>query len=618
MAATGEVRQDKLNRKPLPTPELAEMPEDLHDRPAVPVAEEPAPLGAGIDFSDPNSPLAPFYLRTTHILAIALLGIVFVLVSHVPLWHTDVWGHLRYGQWMVEHRAIPDREPFCPWWDGRIPFSQFYTLTQLAMYETYAFGERIAGGDDLHRMMGGVEFLRMLHAGLTTAKLTVLLFVFLRLSGSWRIALLALAAVVIFDFLTWFVFRPQTFAQLGFALLLLPLSRPVLSKRAVAIIPAGLVLWANGHGSYVVAFALFAAVLLGRLIEVALDPKTRFTPWNDPQVVRLAMVLALSVVGVGLLNPYGFDLYSRTLQFATHPSLQGGVGEWKPLSFLWGWGKDSDAGLHWIFIASLLGIVLTQVASRQAIPPHRLVVLLMFGLGLALQQRFAIWWAMIVPWVLVPLWTDLAKHWPAKWTPAPSVPSFRKTAVAFVLLFALFMWSGPAGWFITGGPTALSAVPDNPQQPFSLSPGTPWELAREVRRPGSSDAPWAKAMTDIMKRSYPEGKFTGTIMATPMQGDYLMWALAPDVPVTYSHMHLFHPDYWTELGIVGRGEPGWSDVLEKYRVNLIVVEAQYGPRLRQQLQKTKGWTILLDETDDAVKKPIALTRQLIAIRNDPL
>ena len=107
------------------------------------------------------------------------------------------------------------------------------------------------------------------------------------------------------------------------------------------------------------------------------------------------------------------------------------------------------------------------------------------------------------------------------------------------------------------------------------------------------------------------------LLATPMQGDYLMWALAPEVPVTYSHMHLFHPDYWDELATVGQGRPGWMDVLEKYRVNLIVIEAQYGPRLRQQLQKTKGWTILLDETDDP-KKPVALTRQLIAIRNEPL
>ena len=77
-------------------------------------------------------------------------------------------------------------------------------------------------------------------------------------------------------------------------------------------------------------------------------------------------------------------------------------------------------------------------------------------------------------------------------------------------------------------------------------------------------------------------------MATPMQGDYLMWALAPDVPVTYSHMHLFHPDYWEELAVVGQGRPGWRDVIEKYRVNLIIVEAQYWPEVARTTAEVQG------------------------------
>src|SRR3954468_7281179 len=89
--------------------------------------ETPAPYGAGIDFTDPNSPLAPYYLKTVHLLAIAFLGVVFVLASHFPLWHTAVWGHMKSGRWRGEHGRIRDREPFCPWWDGRVPFTQYYT-----------------------------------------------------------------------------------------------------------------------------------------------------------------------------------------------------------------------------------------------------------------------------------------------------------------------------------------------------------------------------------------------------------------------------------------------------------------------------------------------------------
>ncbi len=581
------------------------MPSTRSSRPWIPKPEfdSDLPLGAGIDFSDPNSPLAPFYLRTVHLVAVGLLGFFFVIATFFPLWHTDVWGHMRYGQWMVEHRAIPDREPFCPWWDGRIPFTQFYTLTQLCMYGAYAAGERLAGGDDLQQMAGGVEMLRLLHALLTTARLGILLAVFLRLSRSWPVSLLGVVAVSLLDLSNLAVFRPQTFGELGFALLLLPLSRPTLSRRALVLIPALLVVWANGHGSYVVAFVLLGAVLLGRLAELATSSEARVWPWRDSQTIRLLAALVLSITAVGLLNPYGFGLYTRTAALTSHSSLSAAVTEWQPLMFSWA------KGWHWVFMFSLAAIALTQLASRRPIPPHHLAVLLIFGVGAAVQNRFVIWWAMLVPWVLVPRWADLAAHWPARLTPTPSIPSFRKTAVAVALLFAIFMWSGPAGWAVSGSPASIGSA---------VSDGTPWELAREINLPGSGEAAWTHEMEKVLQEHYPGKVFTGTIMATPMQGDYLMWALAPRVPVTYSFIHLFHPDYWEELGLVGRGDPGWADVLEKYRVNLLIVEAEYAAQLRGHLQKSTGWKILLDETGDSAGKRDPLTRQLIAIRINPL
>jgi hypothetical protein len=564
--------------------------------------EIPVPYGAGFDFADPNSPLAPYYLKTVHLLAIAFLGVVFVLATHFPLWHTDVWGHMKYGQWMVEHGRIPDREPFCPWWDGRVPFTQYYTWTQLVMYGGYAGGAALAGGDEVRRMAGGVEMLRLEHALLTVARFAVMLLVFLRAGGSWRVALLGLVAVAFLDLSNLAVFRPQTFAQLLFALLLVPLTRPVLSRRGMVLIPLLAVLWANGHGSYVVLFALLGTVLLGRTIE-CLTASPRVAPWYDPQVIRLGVTLAASLVGVGLLNPYGFELYTRTVQLAGHPSLQMAVTEWQPLTFAW------DRGWHWVYMGSLVVIALTQLACKTPIQAGHLTLLVVFGIGAALQNRFLIWWAMLVPWVLVPRWVELARDWPARWTPAPSVPTFRKTAIAAVLLFATFTWSGPAGWVMFGNPAEVETA---------VSKGTPWQVARQVSRPNDPAAAWNPELAEVIKTRYPGGKFTGTIMATPMQGDYLMWALAPDVPVTYAHIHLFHPDYWDELGVVGRGDPGWADVLDKYRVNLLVVEADYATKLREHLKNSKTWKVLLDEHMDAAAKPEPLTRQLIAVRLNPL
>jgi|GEM_PF-890702 hypothetical protein len=560
-------------------------------------------VGAGIDFSDPNSPLAPLYLKTVHLLAIGLLGFIFVVTSWFPLWHTDVWGHLKYGQWMVEHRQIPDREPFCPWWDGRVEFTQFYTLSQLLMYGVYSLGERLANGDELRQMAGGVEMIRLLHALLAVLRFAILLAVFLRSSGSWPISLAGLLAVLLLDLSNLAVFRPQSFGQVFFALLLWPLSAAVLSRRAMLAIPVLAALWANTHGSFMICLFLLGSLTAGRLLELLVRYEPKTWPWNDLLFLRLAATTILSYLAIGLLNPYGFSLYERAAALASNPVLLAAITEWQPLVFRW------DKGWHWVFMISLVVIGLTQLFCREPIPPRQMMTLLLFATAVAVQNRFIIWWAMLVPWILVPRWTILAESWPARWTPAPSTPSFRKTALGMAMLFAIFMWSANSGWLITGEPTPVE---------HSTSRGTPWPLALQLKHPDGDEYARNQELARILQEQYPGGRFRGTILATPMQGDYLMWAVAPEIPVTYAHIHLFHPDYWEELGTVNVAGPGWWDILEKYQVNLIAMESDYAPKLREALHQSPEWKIVLDEYQDAKRKPEPLTRQLFAIRIKPI
>ncbi len=569
------------------------------EQPPTPTTE-PAPMrvGSGIDFSDPNSPLAPFYFRTIHIVAAAVIVIVFVLCSFFPLWHTDVWGHLKYGEWMIQNGRIPDREPFSPWWDGRQEFTQYYTITQAIMYWSYIAGERLAGGNEVQRMAGGIEMLRALHGVLTAARFLFMLFAFVRISKSWNLAVLGMFLMIFLDMSNIAVFRPQTFAQVFFAALLLPLSRDVLSKRSLILIPLLLVVWANSHGSYVVALVVLSIVLAGRAIEAYLrEPRVWF--WRDRACQRLALVLVVSALAIAFGNPYGPEFYRRTFALTQHPSLTGGVGEWKPLLFEWA------RGWHWIFMISVAVIALTQFFDRKRIPADQLLLVLAFGIGCGLQTRFVIWWALVLPWVLIARWAGMSSTISAN----TEKPNFRKTMLAVLLGWAFLMWSGLAGWLTQGKPQEVE---------LAASSGTPWQVAMQLKHPENEAFAYYPELTEILKKHYPNGRYTGSIMATPMQGDYLLWALAPDIPVTYAHIHLFHPDYWAEIGIVGQGRPGWWEILDKYSVNMIVVEAEFSKLLREQLQKSPGWKILVDETGDVQKKPNDLTRHLIAVRLEPM
>ena len=123
-------------------------------------AEEGLAVGAGIDFADPNAPLACFYLRASHVVAITILALVYLLLNHSPLWHTDFWGHLKFGEWIVQHGSIPDRDPFCPYADYPTPNLESSWLSQAVYYVVFHAGEILAGGEPLRQLAGGVDAVR--------------------------------------------------------------------------------------------------------------------------------------------------------------------------------------------------------------------------------------------------------------------------------------------------------------------------------------------------------------------------------------------------------------------------------------------------------------------------
>ena len=50
-------------------------------------------------------------MTPTSSLFVLLIGVVFALLASRPLWHTDLWDHLNYGQNILETRIISDTEP---------------------------------------------------------------------------------------------------------------------------------------------------------------------------------------------------------------------------------------------------------------------------------------------------------------------------------------------------------------------------------------------------------------------------------------------------------------------------------------------------------------------------
>jgi hypothetical protein len=532
----------------------------------------PPPAGPGFGWADPQSRLAPFYVGTSHIVAVVALALTFVGMSYIPLHHTDIWGHLRFGEYMVRQGALPRHEMFSGGHaDQEAPYINFQWLSQAGAFLIFDLGRRLAAPDFDNTLGGGAALLAATHAALVTLRLLLLLIAFHRLSGSLPLALAGVGLVLVMTFFNHLaIIRPQVVGEPFFAALLVPLSRSVLSRRALVLVPLLFIFWANSHGSFLVGLALPGLFLLGQLLTqvgqwrtarlqqpgVPAVPLLLLQLRQDRQLRRLAAVLLLSLLAAALVNPHGPALLLHSAALARHPNIRF-MEEWKRLPL------GSPSGV--VFLGSVLLLALLWFASPRRFTPTQMLLLVAFGWQAVSHARMLIWWIMIFAWVAVP-------HLEAAWRrflprPEPPPPDLRKTLLACLAGLVLLLWSAPVQWLVWG---------EAPRGSRRVSSVTPVEAAHYLRKQYERD----------------EGqRMTRCIFTSETLGDYLLWELRLDPPVRifcYTHVHLLRPEHWLECMQVKLADRGWQEVLDRHGVDFLVVEHDL-------YQQATGFSNLVDQ-----------------------
>src|SRR5713226_5498997 len=97
-----------------------------------------------------------YKLTSVHVAVAALLAFVFVVLSNSPVWHNDVWGHLRFGEYIVREHRLPEHEMFSgDYADQKRPYFNLQWLAQAGSYLVYETGARLVGGDTDRQLAGG-------------------------------------------------------------------------------------------------------------------------------------------------------------------------------------------------------------------------------------------------------------------------------------------------------------------------------------------------------------------------------------------------------------------------------------------------------------------------------
>lgn len=501
-----------------------------------------------------------FAIELRHLLAVAGFGLCFLYFNYIPLYCSDLWGHVSYGHWILEHRELPTEDPYVRLAEG-VPIVATAWLSQVLL----AVIERA----------GGVEGLSCAFA--ITVLLTFLLYarVFYLQTRRAGLACVGVFLVWLVDFTRHAVIRPEIFGTLCFACLLWLIvradpgdSEATSDSRSEDRVPWGLwfgipvlfVIWANLHGSFVVGFAVLGSFFLGRSLQVVWQARQLMAVFADKWVRRWLLLTELAVAA-SLINPYGMDLLIHTVLFSSNPNLND-ILEWFRLEMA------SLQGLAVGLSCLLLTVLLRHSHAR--VKPAFVVILLIVLTSVCLRIRMLTWYAPIVVLTIMPHLADvLGRMWKSQ-ASAPLASqglclrgeSFRYTLFAALSVWVCFAFS-PASCFVLGG------------------------KPRDLTQVYNSETP--RKITEYLRQHPPEGQ----IVNPQWWGDWLAWDGPPGLAVfmTTNAVHVVPSLVWRDYMVFATGQSGLERRLDRYRVTTIVVDIVRQEQLALQVRKLPGWKI---------------------------
>jgi hypothetical protein len=267
----------------------------------------------------------------------------------------DIWWHLRTGEWIIQHHAVPQVDPFSASLAGK-PWQAYSWLFELLVTKLY----RHLG------LVGIVAYTSTMVMAITVA----LYYLVKRLQPDFSLAVL-ITFISGFTIAHLYTPRPWMFTILFFVLELniLMQARRTGRIRELAWLPIIFALWANIHIEYIDGLLVLGLALsesiLSRWWSAA---ETRIKPgWMGAALLTSALAT--------LANPYGWRIYAVVFDYSSRLASTGGalnkVSELQAIPF-----RDVSDFL-------LLGLAL---ASAAALAWHRRLVV--FEVGLLLFAMF--------------------------------------------------------------------------------------------------------------------------------------------------------------------------------------------------------------------------------------
>ena len=463
---------------------------------------------------------------------------VFAMAARISV-DTDTWWHLRAGQWIWEHRAVPTVDPFSytrqgaawqyPGWIVEVPMYWIFSLlgpgglnlwTAAMVTLAFAFVWRTLSGGPFLRAF--VMILGVAASGVYWAARPYLV----------TFLLAAIYLCILEDF------RGKDYPS---------------GYRRIWWLPALMALWANSHGGFAVGFILLGVYFVG-CFRIVINGSRIGIAYSRMALRTLVPVSLVSILAV-CINPYGPVMLLYPFKTVGIGALQDYIQEWQSPNF----HSISVQPFAWLLLLTLGAV---GVSRRRISLVDLLLVSGFFYLGLLAGRNVALF-ALVAPMVitrhLAPVMEVLAWRIRLRSLPVGLVP--RGIALTNLLIAGLVLVA-------VGFKVALVYPLSANEDAFRI--GLPVGAVQYLR----------------------EAEPPGRLFNSYNWGAYLLWAL-PEHPVFVDgRTDLYNDEVIGEWLHAARAEEGWQGVLDRWDVRLILLEPSTPLVYRLEVN---GWRLLYSD-----------------------
>lgn len=283
--------------------------------PAQPVEELDVPLRPSAPLPEPAPPNGKRSERIANAIVLAILfaGPALMCLHAACANDPDIWWHLRTGEWILQHHAVPRVDPFS-WTNAGKPWPPYSWLFELLAIKVFQrFG-----------LVGIVGYSTAMVLAIAVA----LRHLVQRVQSDFSIVVL-LSFAACYSMGHMYTPRPWMFTILFFVLEIdiLMHARRTGRLRELAWLPVVFALWSNLHIQFIDGLLVLGLALVEAVVaRWNVGERTRLrAPW-------LAAAFAASVAAT-LANPFGWHIYRIAYDLSTQPGVLDKINELKAIPF---------------------------------------------------------------------------------------------------------------------------------------------------------------------------------------------------------------------------------------------------------------------------------------------